>query len=71
MYYVCVNEGSRNQKHVLCVCLLTWFLSDIRKSIRAPGSPSSRYVFTSLRSALLPEANQSTLKKKVAFLFLN
>lgn len=35
--------------------LSTWFLSDIRKSSFDPGSPSSIKVFTSRRSALLPE----------------
>ena len=32
----------------------TWLASDMRKSILAPGSARSRYVLTSLRSALLP-----------------
>lgn len=40
---------------------LTWFLSDMRKSSRDPGSPNSMKVFTRRRSALFPGNQEEQL----------
>lgn len=47
--------------HGICM-QLTWLRSDIKKSMRAPGKPSSRYVFTNRRSALLPKEMRGFIK---------